>query len=160
MQFIAVTTKDGHVFYVLINYTAESGEDNVYFLNKVDDYDLYALLYAGEEDKDGNPKYTPEEAAQAAEAQFDLVFKQHEIPTDIPEFAADLTPNDQGKVYLAKLLADAGLAGSAGEARRLIDGGGVKVNGEPVPAKAYNVDPAMLEDATLQVGKRKYVKLV
>lgn len=67
MQFIAVTTKDGHVFYVLINYTAESGEDNVYFLNKVDDYDLYALLYAGEEDKDGNPKYTPEEAAQAAE---------------------------------------------------------------------------------------------
>lgn len=67
MQFIAVTTKDGHVFYVLINYTAESGEDNVYFLNKVDDYDLYALLYAGDEDKDGNPKYTPEEAAQATE---------------------------------------------------------------------------------------------
>ena len=67
MQFIAVTTKDGHVFYVLINYTAESGEDNVYFLNKVDDYDLYALLYAGQEDEDGNPKYTPEEAMQAAE---------------------------------------------------------------------------------------------
>lgn len=67
MQFIAVTTKDGHVFYVLINYSTESGEDNVYFLNRVDDYDLYALLYAGEEDKDGNPKYTPEEAMQAAE---------------------------------------------------------------------------------------------
>ena len=52
MQFIAVTTKDGHVFYVLINYTAGNGEDNVYFLNKVDDYDLYALLYAGDEDDD------------------------------------------------------------------------------------------------------------
>ena len=88
------------------------------------------------------------------------MFKQHEIPDDIPEYAADLTPNDEGKVYLAKLLADAGLAQSAGEARRLIDGGGVKVNGEAVPAKAYNVDPAMLEGATLQVGKRKYVKLV
>lgn len=35
MQFIAVTTKDGHVFYVLINYTAANGEDNVYFLNNV-----------------------------------------------------------------------------------------------------------------------------
>lgn len=35
MQFIAVTTKDGHVFYVLINYSAENGEDQVFFLNNV-----------------------------------------------------------------------------------------------------------------------------
>ena len=67
MQFIAVTIKDGHVFYVLINYTAANGEDNVYFLNKVDDYDLYALLYAGAEDDDEKNKITPEQAAQAAE---------------------------------------------------------------------------------------------
>ena len=98
--------------------------------------------------------------ASAAEAQFDLVFKQHEIPTDIPEYEADLTPNAEGKVYLAKLLADVGLTASAGEARRLIDGGGVKVNGDPVAPKSYNVEPASLQGATLQVGKRKYVKLV
>ena len=104
--------------------------------------------------------YYDESQAKAAEEQFDLVFKKHEIPDDIPEFAADLTPNDEGKVYLAKLLADAGLAGSAGEGRRLIDGGGVKVNGEPVAAKSYNVEPDLLKGATLQVGKRKYVKLV
>ena len=104
--------------------------------------------------------YYDEGQAKAAEEQFDLVFKKHEIPDDIPEFAADLTPNDEGKVYLAKLLADAGLAGSAGEGRRLIDGGGVKVNGEPVAAKSYNVEPDLLKGATLQVGKRKYVKLV
>lgn len=35
MQFIAVTTKDGHVFYVLINYSAENSEDQVFFLNNV-----------------------------------------------------------------------------------------------------------------------------
>ena len=104
--------------------------------------------------------YYGEEAAVAAEAEFDRVFKQHAIPEDIPEFAADLTPNDEGLVYLAKLLADAGLAKSAGEARRLIDGGGVKINGEALPAKAYNVEPAKLEGSVIQVGKRHFVKLV
>ena len=68
MQFIAVTTKDGHVFYVLINYSAADGQDNVYFLNRVDDYDLYALLYAGSEDDDEKNNITPEQALQAAEA--------------------------------------------------------------------------------------------
>ena len=104
--------------------------------------------------------YHDEAAAEAAEEQFDRVFKQHEVPEDIPEFAADLTPNDEGKVYLAKLLHDAGMAPSTGEARRLIDGGGVKINGEAVAAKQYNVDPGLLAGATLQVGKRKFVKLV
>mgnify|MGYP002796987890 CR=1 FL=1 len=104
--------------------------------------------------------YYDKAAAQAAEEQFDLVFKQHAVPDDIPEFAADLTPNDEGAVYLAKLLADAGLAASAGEARRLIDGGGVKVNGEALPAKSYNVDPALLAGAVVQVGKRKFVRFV
>lgn len=68
MQFIAVTTKDGHVFYVLINYSAENGEDNVYFLNRVDDYDLYALLYAGAESDDEKENITPEQALAAAQA--------------------------------------------------------------------------------------------
>ena len=104
--------------------------------------------------------YYDADAAAAAEGQFDLVFKKHALPDNIPEYAADLTPNDQGTVYVAKLLVDAGLAGSAGEARRLIDGGGVKIDGEPLPAKAYNVEPDRLAGAVIQVGKRKYAKLV
>ena len=101
-----------------------------------------------------------EQTAADAEGQFDQVFKNHEVPDDIPECSVDLTPNDEGKVYLAKLLAEADLASGTGEARRLIDGGGVKINGETVPAKQYNVDPSALVGATLQVGKRKFVKLV
>ena len=67
MQFIAVTTKDGSVFYVLINYSAEGNEDNVYFLNKVDDYDLYALLYQDDEDSQNtNPDSAAAEAANNA----------------------------------------------------------------------------------------------
>lgn len=104
--------------------------------------------------------YYDEQTAADAEGQFDQVFKNHEVPDDIPECSVDLTPNDEGKVYLAKLLAEADLASGTGEARRLIDGGGVKINGETVPAKRYNVDPSALVGATLQVGKRKFVKLV
>ena len=45
MQFIAVTTKDGHVFYVLINYSAQNAEDQVFFLNNVrNTYGHYKLL--------------------------------------------------------------------------------------------------------------------
>lgn len=104
--------------------------------------------------------YHGAEAAQEAEAAFDRQFKKHEIPEDIPEFAADLTVNDQGKVYLARIIHEAGLASSAGEARRLIDGGGVKINGKAVPAKEYNVEPEELKGAVLQVGKRKFARLV
>ena len=104
--------------------------------------------------------YYDEATAQAAEERFDVVFKQHGRPDDIPEFAADLTPNAEGKVYVAKLIVEAGLAGTVGEARRLIDGGGVRVTDVVLPAKAYNVEPALLEHAVVQVGKRKYVQLV
>lgn len=45
MQFIAVTTKDGNVFYILINYSAVGDEDNVFFLNNVrNTYGHYKLL--------------------------------------------------------------------------------------------------------------------
>ncbi|MCD8316100.1 MAG: tyrosine--tRNA ligase [Eggerthellaceae bacterium] len=104
--------------------------------------------------------YYDEEAANDAEAAFDRLFKSHDIPDDIPEYEADLTPNDEGLVYVAKLISDAGLASSVGEARRLIDGGGVKIDGTPLAPKSYNVDPGMLEGAVIQVGKRKFVRLI
>lgn len=87
MQFIAVTTKDGHVFYVLINYMAENGQDNVYFLNKVDDYDLYALLYAGDENQESS--ITPEQAAQAAENANGRVTNHNSTVTETAETLTD-----------------------------------------------------------------------
>ena len=105
--------------------------------------------------------YHGKEAAIAAEDHFvRTVVKKEVDESDVVEFAADLTPNDEGKVYLARIIADAGMAGSVGEARRLIDGGGVKIAGAPVAPKCYNVDPAMLEGAVLKVGKRKFARIV
>lgn len=99
-------------------------------------------------------------AGDEGEAAFDALFKKHETPDDIPEYAADLTPSEDGTVYLAKIIADAGLVKSVGEARRMIDGGGVKINGEAVAPKSYNVPAEKLEGATIQVGKRRFVKLI
>ncbi len=103
--------------------------------------------------------YHDEAAADAAEEQFDLVFKQHALPEDIAEVTVDLSCGDDGTVYLCRVLVDAGLCTSAGDARRQIDGGGVKINGEAVAAKCYNVAPDALVGAVLQVGKRKFVRL-
>ena len=104
--------------------------------------------------------YHGEGAGEKAQEAFDALFKHNEVPDDIPEFSVDLSPRDDGTVYLAGVMVECGLAQSAGEARRLIDGGGVKVNGDAVAAKSYNVDPALLKGATVQVGKRKFAKLV
>ena len=104
--------------------------------------------------------YHSAEDAVAAEAEFDRVFKENQLPEDIAEVSLDLTPGEDGTVYLAGLLKDAGLAPSAGEARRLIDGGGVKIDGEAVAPKSYNIDPACLKSGVvLQVGKRKFARL-
>ena len=73
-----------------------------------------------------------------------------------PETVYSSDPEGQPRL----LLVDAGAAASVSEARRLIDGGGVKVNGEPVGAKRYNVEPAFLSEAKIQVGKKKFIRLV
>lgn len=109
--------------------------------------------------------YHGEGAGEAAQAAFDAQFKKGEVPADIAEFSLSLVqPNDEGLVYLAKLLVDVKIATSAGEARRLIDGGSVKVNGNVIPAGSYNVDPAILAPVDgaviLQSGKRRWAKLV
>lgn len=104
--------------------------------------------------------YYDEAAAREAEAAFDRVFKNHDMPDEIDDFEADLTPNDEGLVYLAKIIHDAGMTQSVGDARRMIDGGGVRIDGEPVPAKQYNVAPDAIKGHVVQVGKRKYARIV
>ena len=106
--------------------------------------------------------YHGDGAGDAAEAAFDAQFKQNKVPDDIAEFPLSVAAvNDEGKVYLAKLLSDVKIAQSAGEARRLIDGGGVKVDGVAMERKVYNVDPALFSVGTvIQSGKKRWARLV
>lgn len=92
-------------------------------------------------------------AANEAEDAFTRQFVQKEIPDEIDE-----TRIASGNHQLAQLLADTGLAASKGEARRLIEQGGVKLNGEKVSAnKDIEVDG---EGILIQVGKRKFLRVL
>jgi tyrosyl-tRNA synthetase len=94
-----------------------------------------------------------EEAAREAEAHFTRVVREGGAPDEVPEVALD----GGDPVHLPKLIADAGLAGSTSEARRLIGQGGVKLNGEPV--SALDLPRSELVGALLQVGKRRFARL-
>jgi len=103
--------------------------------------------------------YHGADAAQAARAGFDRVFKEKDRPEDIAERALPATAVKDGKVWLPRLLAETGLVGSNGEARRLIEQGGVRIDDQVVSDPGAELLPADLEGAILQVGKRKFLKL-
>ncbi|MDT4940705.1 MAG: tyrosyl-tRNA synthetase [Pseudonocardiales bacterium] len=94
-------------------------------------------------------------AAQAAEERFDAVFKRGEVPSDVPEH--DLPADDP--VHLPALLVAAGLAASSSAARRDIDAGAVRIDGEPVPAKEYDVPRQAVAGRVLSNGKRRAARL-
>jgi tyrosyl-tRNA synthetase len=91
-------------------------------------------------------------AAQAAEDEFNRRFVKKEIPDEIEEkeIAA-------GNYKLVELLVQTGLVESKGEAKRLIEQGGVKINGEK--ASSTGADVAVSGELVLQVGKRKFLKI-
>jgi tyrosyl-tRNA synthetase len=94
-----------------------------------------------------------DEAARAAEDHFTRVVRRHEAPDDVPEVALP----DGDPVHLPGLLVERLGVPSTSEARRLIQQGGVKVNGEP--ADALDLPREALAGALLQVGKRRFARL-
>jgi tyrosyl-tRNA synthetase len=95
------------------------------------------------------------EAADAAQAEFERVFSAKNLPQDIPEIEIDTGAET---IQLAKAVVRAGLASSNSEARRLIQQGGVKVEGETVSDIGSVLD-AHGEPILIQVGKRKFARL-
>jgi tyrosyl-tRNA synthetase len=93
-------------------------------------------------------------AAAAAEAHFERLFVRHEAPEDMPEVRI---PGD-GSVHLPVLLAD-GFGISRSEARRLLEQGGVKIDGEVLDSDQLDVDPSGLDGKVLQIGKRRHLRL-
>jgi tyrosyl-tRNA synthetase len=95
-------------------------------------------------------RFHSKEAAQRAEEEFEARFRHGELPGDIPEKTV-------GETHILKVLKEAGLVPSANEAARMIEQGGVRINGEKVGDRNLQLE----RGATLviQVGKRKAARV-
>ncbi len=96
--------------------------------------------------------YTSEGTALKAEEEFDRIFIQKAAPEEMDSYAV------LGPVHITDLIVSAGLAPSKGEAKRLIQGGGVSIDGVRVEDVNFLYEP--LPTAVLKVGKRKFLRLV
>ena len=93
-------------------------------------------------------------AADAARERFEQVFARKELPDEIEE---RILPAGGEDAWLPALLKELGLAPSTSEGRRLIKGGGVKLDGEKVADENARLPRA--GSALLQVGKRRFLRL-
>jgi len=95
-------------------------------------------------------RFHSEEAAKAAQAEFERVHAKSQIPTDIKEVELE------GPIWIAKALVEAGIESSTSQARRDIKQGAVRVDQEKVSDEQLQLQAG---EYILQVGKRKFAKV-
>jgi tyrosyl-tRNA synthetase len=98
--------------------------------------------------------YHSEEAAIGAEKEFDRIFVKKDLPDEIPEVSIDL---ENSGISIVKLLTDTKMVTSNNEARRMIDQGGVSVDGEKISNQ--NAQIGIEKSVVVKVGKRKFLRV-
>jgi tyrosyl-tRNA synthetase len=93
-------------------------------------------------------------AAQSALADFEARFKAGGVPDDMPEVSVAAA---DGGAAIAHVLREAKLTASTSEALRMIEQGGVKLNGEKISDRSLSLPRG--EAVVLQVGKRKFARV-
>ena len=99
--------------------------------------------------------YHSQEAAQASEEEFDRIFVKKDVPDKIEEMQY---ATKGSSVNILQLLTDTKLVPSKGEARRLIEQGGVSINNEKISDTKSEI--LMNEAKIIKVGKRKFLKVI
>ena len=100
-------------------------------------------------------------AGGEAERRFDRVHRERQVPERIEEadIPAEAVKGENGLVWLPQLMATLGLATSKSAARRLIEQGGVRLDGEPVTDPSAEYPVGELEGKVLQVSRRRFLRL-
>jgi tyrosyl-tRNA synthetase len=102
--------------------------------------------------------YGAEEARHAAES-FRKVFSLKETPEDVPVAKVEEAAFKDGKIWIVELLVSLGLASSKGDARRLIDGGGVTIDGEKVTDPELELTAEQIEGKLLRKGRKSFLRV-
>lgn len=97
-------------------------------------------------------RYWGKEAAENAKAEFNKIFANKDLPTEIEEYKCD-----KDKIKLSELLFVSKMVASKNEARRLIEQGGAKVDNEKVTT---DTEIEIKDGMILQAGKRKFKKII
>jgi len=98
-------------------------------------------------------------AAQAADAEFERVHARHQVPDTMPEVEIPADAARDGRVWICRLVALAGLAKGTGEARRLIEQGAVWLDDERCMSAEAELEHAKLPGSVIRVGNRRFVRL-
>jgi len=101
--------------------------------------------------------YHGKDQASAAEKRFEKVFARKELPDEIPPLTLNRADLDNGKVWIVKLLVDAGFAQSNADARRLIQQGGVRMNQKEITLDGCDIE--INDGDVLQAGKRRFARI-
>jgi len=103
--------------------------------------------------------YHGQGSGAGAEERFDRIHRERELPEEVPNLAIPPDLVIDGRVYLPKLLAVLRFADSNSHARRLIEQGGVRLDGQPVDGDALELPANELKGRVLQVGRRGFARL-
>jgi tyrosyl-tRNA synthetase len=98
--------------------------------------------------------YHDHDAARGAEEEFDRIFVKKDLPDEVPEYSITL---DNGSINIVRLLTETKLVGSNGEARRMIEQGGVTVDGQRI--SDYSASVQIAESVIVKVGKRRFLRV-
>lgn len=101
-------------------------------------------------------RYHGPDEAERAEETFTRTVRRGEMPEEVPEV---VLPGED-EIWVVSLITLAGFAKTNGEARRFVQGGAVRVGGEVVSDEKTNLETGVLDGKILQVGKRRYARLL
>lgn len=96
--------------------------------------------------------YHGESEAEKAQDGFEKLFSKKEIPDEMPEYETQ-----ESSQKIVQLLVQSGLCTTNGEAKRLIQGGGVSIDGEKV--LSFDTEVMVSDGAVLRAGKRKFIRI-